>query len=92
MFAGKVHHLRHFCFGHLVGEDAAFPDAMMMDVQHDLGCSLAILVVEGVERLVRNAWLKDKTPDDFNHSVRWIYGGNGLTGAKARAVESGHAA
>jgi 2-polyprenyl-6-methoxyphenol hydroxylase-like FAD-dependent oxidoreductase len=51
-----------------------------------------IFHVEGVERLVRNAWLKDKTPDDFNHSVRWIYGGNGLTGAKTRAVESGHAA
>ena len=50
-----------------------------------------IFHVEGVERLVRNAWLKDKTPDDFNHSVRWIYGGNGLTGAKARA-ESGERA
>lgn len=51
-----------------------------------------IFHVDGVERLVRNTWLKDKTPEEFYHSVRWIYGGNGLTGAKPRAVETGHAA
>jgi 2-polyprenyl-6-methoxyphenol hydroxylase-like FAD-dependent oxidoreductase len=51
-----------------------------------------IFHVDGVERLVRNTWLKDKTSEEFNHSVRWIYGGNGLTGAKPRAVEAGHAA
>lgn len=51
-----------------------------------------IFHVDGVERLVRNTWLKDKTPEEFYHSVRWIYGGNGLTGAKPRAVEAGHAA
>jgi salicylate hydroxylase len=44
-----------------------------------------IFHVDEVERLVRNAWLKDKTPEEFNHSVRWIYGGNGLTGAKQSA-------
>lgn len=48
--------------------------------------------VDGVERLVRNAWLKDKTPEEFYHSVRWIYGGNGLTGAKPRAVAGEQAA
>lgn len=37
--------------------------------------------VDGVERLVRNAWLRDKTPEEFNHSLRWLYGGNGLVGA-----------
>ncbi|AXK80316.1 3-hydroxybenzoate 6-monooxygenase [Pseudolabrys taiwanensis] len=36
---------------------------------------------DGVERLVRNAWLKTKTPEQFYSSVAWIYGGNGLTGA-----------
>ncbi|MCK9914016.1 3-hydroxybenzoate 6-monooxygenase [Microbacteriaceae bacterium K1510] len=36
---------------------------------------------DGVERLVRNAWLKAKTPEQFYSSVVWIYGGNGLTGA-----------
>jgi len=36
---------------------------------------------EGVERLVRNAWLKGKTPEQFNASMQWLYGGNGLVGA-----------
>jgi salicylate hydroxylase len=36
---------------------------------------------DGVERLVRNAWLKGKTPEQFYSSVFWLYGGNGLTGA-----------
>jgi len=36
---------------------------------------------EGVERLVRNEWLKGKTPEQFYSSVFWLYGGNGLTGA-----------
>ena len=35
MLAGEVHHLRHFCFRHFVGEHAAFADAMLVDVQHD---------------------------------------------------------
>ena len=35
MFAGKVHHLRHFGLGHLIGEDAAFADAVLMHVHHD---------------------------------------------------------
>lgn len=36
---------------------------------------------DGVERLVRNAWLKGKTPEQFYSSMFWLYGGNGLTGA-----------
>ena len=36
---------------------------------------------EGVERLVRNAWLKGKTPEQFYASMQWLYGGNGLVGA-----------
>lgn len=36
---------------------------------------------EDVERLVRNAWLKAKTPEQFYASMQWLYGGNGLVGA-----------
>lgn len=39
---------------------------------------------EGVERLVRNEWLKAKTPEQFYASVQWLYGGNGLVGAGGR--------
>jgi hypothetical protein len=46
MFAGKVHHLRHFCFGHFVGENAAFTDAVVMDMQHDSGRRFVVLVEE----------------------------------------------
>ena len=42
---------------------------------------------EGVERLVRNRWLLDKTPEQFYTSMQWLYGGDGLTGsARVRAV------
>lgn len=36
---------------------------------------------DGVERLVRNAWLKDKTPEQFFSSLYWLHGGNGLSSA-----------
>ena len=36
---------------------------------------------DGVERLVRNVWLKAKTPEQFYASMQWLYGGNGLVGA-----------
>ena len=36
---------------------------------------------DGVERLVRNAWLKEKTPEQFYAGMQWLYGGNGLVGA-----------
>ena len=39
---------------------------------------------DGVERLVRNAWLKGKTPEQFYSSMQWLYGGNGLVGAGQR--------
>ena len=35
VLAGVVHHLRDFGFGDLVGENTAFADAMLMDMQHD---------------------------------------------------------
>src|SRR5882757_5308571 len=40
MLACEIHHLRHLGLGNLIGEHAAFPDSMMMDVEHDLGRSL----------------------------------------------------
>ncbi len=36
---------------------------------------------DGVERLVRNAWLKGKTAQQFYNSMYWLYGGNGLASA-----------
>jgi salicylate hydroxylase len=39
---------------------------------------------DGVERLVRNAWLKAKTPEQFYASMEWLYGGNGLVSAGQR--------
>src|SRR3974390_1051821 len=36
---------------------------------------------EGVERLVRNAWLKAKTPAEFYASMKWLYGGTGVSGS-----------
>src|SRR5439155_3624667 len=51
MFAGKVHHLRHLGLGHLVGVDAAFPDAVLVDVHHDAPCGLGILVEELLEHV-----------------------------------------
>jgi salicylate hydroxylase len=41
---------------------------------------------DGVERVVRNAWLKGKTPEQFNASLQWLYGGNGLVGAGQHRV------
>lgn len=41
---------------------------------------------DGVERLVRNAWLKGKTAQEFYSSMYWLYGGNGLAGAGEQRV------
>lgn len=46
MLAGEIHHLCHLGLGNLVGEHAALPDAVMMDMQHDLGRRLDVLVEE----------------------------------------------
>ena len=44
MLAGKIHHLSHLGLCNLVGEDAALPNAVMMDVQHDLGRGLNVFL------------------------------------------------
>lgn len=41
---------------------------------------------ENVERLVRNAWLKGKTAEQFYTSMHWLYGGNGLQSVRQHCV------
>src|SRR5207248_3712545 len=41
-----IHHLRHFRLGDLIGEYAALPDSVMMNVEHDLGGGLGVLLEE----------------------------------------------
>jgi hypothetical protein len=51
VFSGKVHHLRHFGFRHLVRINAAFADSVMMDVEHDASRALAVLVEETLQHV-----------------------------------------
>jgi hypothetical protein len=44
MAAGEFNHLRHFCFRDLVGEHAANPHAVTMDMKHDLTASSRFLL------------------------------------------------
>src|SRR5690606_1774801 len=46
VLAREIHHLRDLGLCDLVGEHAAFADAMMMNVQHDLGGGLQVLLKE----------------------------------------------
>ena len=46
MFACEIHHLCHFGLGDLVSEDAALADPVMVNVQHDFGCGLDVLLEE----------------------------------------------
>src|ERR1700733_4755092 len=49
MFTGKVHNLRHFGFRHLIGEDTALTNSMLMHMHHDSVCRLVVLVEEPLE-------------------------------------------
>ena len=51
MFAGKVHDLSHFRFRHLIGENPAFADPMLVHVHHDSLRRLVILVEETLEHV-----------------------------------------
>src|SRR5215207_4304941 len=51
VFAGKVHHLRHFGLSYFVGVDPALADAVVMHVQHDSGGGLAVLVEEPLQHV-----------------------------------------
>src|SRR4051794_3882759 len=46
MLAREVHHLRYLGLGDFIGKNAALADTMMMNVQHDLGCCLGVLLEE----------------------------------------------
>ena len=51
MFSGKVHNLRHFGFGHLVGENPAFADAVLVHMHHDQVRRLVVLVEKTLEHV-----------------------------------------
>src|SRR6476660_9684011 len=49
VLAREIHHLCHLRLGDLVGVDAALADAVRVDVQHDAGRILLVLVEEADE-------------------------------------------
>ena len=49
MLPGEVHHLRHFRLGNLISVDAAYADALLMDMEHDPRRLFAMLVEEAFE-------------------------------------------
>ena len=49
VLAGKVHHLRHLGLRDLVRKNPAFPDPVVVDVQHDPGRILTVLVEEPLD-------------------------------------------
>ena len=51
VLAREIHHLRDFRFGDFVGENAALADAVVMDVQHDLGRGLGILLEKFLQHM-----------------------------------------
>src|ERR1700674_3032782 len=51
VFSRKVHHLRHLGFGDLVRKNAAFADAVMVDMKHDAGRRFAVLVEETLQHV-----------------------------------------
>src|SRR5215212_7520852 len=51
VLTGEVHHLSDFGFRHLVGEHATLPDSVLVNVQHDPGGVLPVLVEETLEHM-----------------------------------------
>ncbi len=49
MFSRKIHHLRHFGLGNLIGKDTTFAHAMVMNVEHDLGGRLGRFVEKALQ-------------------------------------------
>src|SRR6185437_14354288 len=49
VLAGEVHHLRHLGLGHLVREDAALADAVVMHMQHDACGGFVVFAEEALE-------------------------------------------
>jgi salicylate hydroxylase len=42
---------------------------------------------QSVERLIRNSVMAAKKPEDYYHSLEWLYGGTGLMSAAPQAAE-----
>ena len=51
MLAGEIHHLGHLRLGNFVGKNSTFSDAVLVDVQHDPGGILTILVEEALQHV-----------------------------------------
>src|SRR5262245_30477240 len=51
VLARKIHDLRYFSFRHLVSEHPTLADTVMVDMQHDARCGLAVLVKEPLEHV-----------------------------------------
>ena len=51
MFAGKVHHLRHFGLSDFVGVDTAFADPVMVNVEHNSRRGFAVFIEEALQHM-----------------------------------------
>src|SRR5262249_25051869 len=51
VLARKIHDLRYFSFRHLVSEHPTLADTVMVDMQHDARCGLAVLLKEPLEHV-----------------------------------------
>ena len=51
VFAGKVHHLRHFGFGDLIGIHAAFADPVVVHMEHDAVGRLVVLAEKPLDHM-----------------------------------------
>ena len=51
VLSGEVHHLCHFGLRHLVGEDPAFSDAIVVNMQHNSGRVLSRFVEEALQNV-----------------------------------------
>src|SRR5215813_14714337 len=51
VLAGEVHDLRHLGLGDLVSKDAAFADAVMVNMEHDSCGGIAVLVEEALQHV-----------------------------------------
>lgn len=51
MFPGEIHHLGHLRLGNFVRKNSTLPNAILVDVQHDPGRILAVLVEEPLQHV-----------------------------------------
>src|SRR5580704_12071072 len=51
VFSGKVHNLRHLGLRDLVGEDAAFPDAVLVNMHHNAVGRFLVLIEKALQHM-----------------------------------------